>query len=194
MDLSFKPQGDAALLAYLGWEIDVEINARIRALAGRLALKPPAGVLEVAGSYACLQINLDPSVCSHGELEEWVREEYAALPAKLDDQGKLVEIPVVYGGEAGPDLENVARATGMSTAEVIQRHSSRDYPCYVVGFTPGFPYLGGGDEALSLPRLETPRMQVPVGSVAIAFTQTGIYSLGGPGGWHLLGPQPGADL
>ena len=190
MELSFKAQGDAALLAYLGYEIDVKVNTRVRALAHRLMDNPIPGVLEVAGSYACLQINLDPTVCGHGRLKDWVRAEYDSLPDDLEDRGRLVEIPVVYGGEAGPDLDAVARAAGMTSQEVIQRHSSRDYPCYVVGFTPGFPYLGGGDPAISLPRLESPRMNVPVGSVAIAFTQTGIYSLGGPGGWHLLGRTP----
>ena len=155
MELRFKPQGDAALLAYLGWEIDLEVNKRVRALADGLRENLHPGVLEVAGSYACLQINLDPLRCTQAELEDWVREQYAALPAELEETGRVVEIPVVYGGEAGPDLESVAQAVGLSPQEVIERHSSRDYPCYVVGFTPGFPYLGGGDEALSLPRLDT---------------------------------------
>jgi KipI family sensor histidine kinase inhibitor len=186
----FKSQGDTSLLAYLGWEIDPVINARTRALAQALSDDPAPGVREVAASYACLQLCLDPVATDQEQLKQWVREAHAKLPAKIEETGRLVEIPTMYGGGAGPDLEEVAQRCGLSSDEVIRRHSSRDYPCYLVGFTPGFPYLGGGDPELSLPRLDSPRLQVPVGSVAIAYTQTGVYSLGGPGGWHLLGRTP----
>jgi KipI family sensor histidine kinase inhibitor len=183
----FKSQGDTSLLAYLGQEIDPDINTRTRALARLLGDDPAPGVLEVTASYACLQVCLDPLEADQHSIIDWVKKAYAALPGKIAEKGRLIKIPTVYGGEAGPDLESVARLTHLSPQEVIERHSSRDYPCYLVGFNPGFPYLGGGDPKLSLPRLDSPRLDVPVGSVAIAFTQTGVYNLGGPGGWHLLG-------
>ncbi len=103
---------------------------------------------------------------------------------------RRVEVPVVYGGEFGPDLEFVARHNGLSPEEVIRRHTARDYPVYLVGFTPGFPYLGGLDETIAAPRLSSPRPRVPAGSVGIAGQQTGIYSVDSPGGWRLIGWTP----
>jgi KipI family sensor histidine kinase inhibitor len=119
-----------------------------------------------------------------------VRRLWESLPPPEAEAGRVVEVPVVYGGEHGPDLEFVARHTGLEPQEVIRRHSAPDYLCYVVGFTPGFPFLGGMDPALTTPRLEVPRSQVPVGAVAIGGAQTGVYPLGGPGGWRIIGRTP----
>ena len=103
---------------------------------------------------------------------------------------RVIEVPVCYGGELGPDLEDVARAVALSPAEVIARHSAPAYRVYLLGFTPGFPYLGGMDPRLACPRLSSPRVRVPAGSVAIAGAQTGVYSVESPGGWRLLGRTP----
>jgi len=102
-------------------------------------------------------------------------------------QARRVEIPVCYGGEWGPDLDFVARHAGLTTAEVIRRHAAAEYTVYMMGFLPGFPYLGGLDVSIAAPRLETPRRRVPAGSVGIAGEQTGIYPLASPGGWRLIG-------
>ncbi|MCF8114902.1 MAG: 5-oxoprolinase subunit PxpB [Desulfarculaceae bacterium] len=188
--LPTKPQGEAALLAYLGHEIDFAVNRRMRALAGRLGQDPLPGVREVLGSYACLQVQFDPLVTDHQIVAAWVEEAHQALPDTGAAPGRTVELPVVYGGEAGPDLPHVAERTGLSPEEVIRRHGAVDHPCYVVGFTPGFPYLGGLDPALTMPRMDEPRLDNPPGSVSVAGGQTGVYPLGGPGGWWVIGRTP----
>ncbi|MCB2227655.1 MAG: 5-oxoprolinase subunit PxpB [Desulfarculaceae bacterium] len=188
--LPTKPQGEAALLAYLGYEIDFAVNCRMRALVAKLQEAPVAGVREVLGSYACLQVQFDPLVTDHDTVAAWVEAAHQALPETGAVPGRTVELPVAYGGEAGPDLPYVAQRTGLSQAEVIRRHGAVDHPCYVVGFTPGFPYLGGLDPALTLPRMDDPRLNNPPGSVSIAAGQTGVYPLGGPGGWWVIGRTP----
>ena len=133
------------------------------------------------------------------EAEDVIREALAELDAAPLAPSRLVEIPVRYGGEFGPDLEDVARAHGLTAEEVIRIHSSGDYIVYFVGFAPGFPYLGGMSAAIATPRLPTPRRRVPVGSVAIGGFQTGIYSVPSPGGWRIIGRtslelfRPGRD-
>ena len=105
-------------------------------------------------------------------------------------EGETVVIPVVYGGEYGPDIDNVCQHTGLSREEVIARHSGREYLIYMLGFTPGFPYMGGMDETIATPRLKTPRTAIPAGSVGIAGAQTGVYPIQSPGGWQLIGRTP----
>ena len=188
--LETKPQGEAALLAYLGREIDFALNCRLRALAARLMDRPLTGVREVLAAYACLQVQFDPLLLDHQSVAQWVEQVHAALPPTGAEPGRTVELPVLYGGEAGPDLGYVASRTGLSPEEVIQRHGAVDHPCYVVGFTPGFPYLGGLDPALTLPRMDEPRTDNPPGAVAVAGGQTGVYPLGGPGGWWVIGRTP----
>jgi KipI family sensor histidine kinase inhibitor len=188
--LKTKPQGEAALLAYLGQGMDFALNCRMRALAERLLERSLAGVREVLGAYNCLQVQFDPLATDHETVAAWINQEHQRMPAQEARAGRRVEMPVVYGGEAGPDLEYVAQRLGLSSQEVIRRHAARDYPCYVVGFTPGFPYLGGLDPALTLPRMDEPRSNNPPGSVAVAGGQTGVYPLGGPGGWWVIGRTP----
>ncbi len=186
----FANQGDAALLVYLGQGINPLVNRRVRALAEALADKPLAGVREVLAGYHCLQVQFDPAQVEPAGIQAWAGETLAALPEVGDDNPRVVEVPVVYGGEHGPDLEYVARHTGLKPQEVIERHSGRDYLCYVVGFTPAFPFLGGMDPALACPRLEAPRFDLPPGAVAIGGAQTGLYPMGGPGGWRVIGRTP----
>lgn len=186
----FRPQGEAALLVYLGQGVELALNARVRALAARLQEDPAAGVREVLAAYTCLQVQFDPLRTEFNEVRAWVQDHLASPLEATAAAGRLVEVPVVYGGEHGPDLEFVARHTGLTQPEVIRRHGAVDYPCYLVGFTPGFPYLGGLDPALATPRLDSPRRDLPAGSVGIAGTQAGIYPLGGPGGWQVIGRSP----
>lgn len=188
--LPSKPQGEAALLVYLGPGIDFALNCRVRALARRLSERPLPGVREVLAAYHCLQVQFDPLLTDHQEVAAWVEQERRLLPQDQAQAGRRVELPVVYGGQAGPDLSYVAQQTGLPPEEVIRRHGAVDHPCYVIGFTPGFPYLGGLDPSLAVPRMDSPRLDNPPGSVALAGGQTGVYPLGGPGGWWVIGRTP----
>lgn len=183
-------QGDAALLIYLGAGIAPETNRRVRALTAILAEEPLAGVREVLAAYHCLQVQFDPAQVEPDQIQAWAAEALANLPAATQEESRLVEVPVVYGGEHGPDLDFVAEHTGLTPQEVIARHSAQDYLCYMVGFTPAFPFLGGMDQDLACPRLETPRLDLPAGAVGIGGAQTGLYPLGGPGGWQIIGRTP----
>lgn len=170
--------------------IDPELNRKVRAIALATEQASPEGLLEVIPTYRSIILIYDPGVTSphHLEavllsLEERLTEIDIPLP-------KTVQIPVCYGGELGPDIGFVARHNNLTAANVIRIHSAPHYQIYMVGFTPGFPYLGGLPEALHTPRLETPRTLVPAGSVGIANAQTGVYSIDSPGGWRLIGRTP----
>ncbi len=202
---TFLPAGDSALLVTLGDRIDLETNRRAHALAARLMHSPLPGLGEAVPGYATLLVYYDPLALSYEQVLAWVQ---ARLPSRLgglaartvDETSagtttglptpRRIEVPVIYGGEHGPDLEFVAQHSGLSPEEVIRRHTAHDYPVYLVGFTPGFPYLGGLDETIAVPRLPSPRQRVPAGSVGIAGQQTGIYSVDSPGGWRLIGWTP----
>jgi KipI family sensor histidine kinase inhibitor len=186
----FKPQGEAALLCYLGRGIDPAVNGRLRALARALREEPAPGLRETLAAYCCLQVQFDPLVTDHEEMEAWVRQTLERLPQGGLPPGRRVSIPLVYGGEHGPDLEFVARHAGLNAAEVIARHTGREHLCHMVGFTPGFPFLGGLDPLLAAPRLDSPRSDLPVGAVGVGGDQTGLYPLGGPGGWRIMGRTP----
>ncbi len=186
----FLPQGDSALLAYLGQGIDLELNTRLHAWARALKSDPVPGLLSVLAAYCCLQIHFDPLASGHAGMEQWARQVLARLGQNRPRPGRQLEIPVVYGGRHGPDLEFVAGRAGVSAQEVIARHSGRAHPCFLVGFTPGFPFLGGLDPLLASPRLDSPRAELPAGAVGIGGDQTGLYPLGGPGGWRILGRTP----
>lgn len=196
----FQDQGDQALLIYLGREISPELGGRVRALARALQEDSLPGVREVIPAYACLEVIYDPLALEAGSLREWVTERSQGLDPRGGDSGRLKEIPVVYGEEHGPDLAWVGRASGLGSEGVIATHTTTDYHCYMVGFTPGFPYLGGLDPRLAVQRLDTPRPANPPGAVGLAGAQTGLYPLGGPGGWRIIGRtpllayDPGADL
>jgi KipI family sensor histidine kinase inhibitor len=187
---SIKAVGDAALTISLGEGIDLKVNRQAHALARMITSQPVAGFGECLPAYTGLLLNYDPIVM---DFDTAVRAMYVLadqIPDEIDWLPKKVEIPVVYGGESGPDLMLVAEHAGMSPDEVILRHSAADYPVYMMGFTPGFPYLGGMDPRLAVPRLDTPRSRVPAGSVGIAGEQTGIYPLDSPGGWRIIGRTP----
>ena len=135
-------------------------------------------------------IGYDPLVLGYDALREKLSVIIGSM--KLADEGKrqVVEIPVVYGGVYGPDLEEVAEKHGMTAEEVIRLHSAPEYPVYMLGFVAGFPYLGGMDERLATPRKKSPRLKIAAGSVGIAGGQTGIYSVESPGGWQIIGRTP----
>lgn len=154
------------------------------------------GVKDVLPTYASLFVNFDPLKVSRSEVEKWCLEVSTSGSSDADqsstDSGRLIEIPVHYGGEGGPDIEEAAKIAGLSSADdVIRIHSGGDYRVYFLGFLGGFPYLGGLDEVLAkVPRLTTPRMRLPKGTVGIAGGQTGVYTISTPGGWYCLGRTP----
>jgi inhibitor of KinA len=182
--------GDSALLVKFGDEIDPDLNRRVQALAALLGSAPLDGVGESLPAYASLLVHYDPLRLDYAEVAEWVSGFLDQAEAAATRPAGRIEVPVRYGGESGPDLEAVAAFHKISPAEVVRLHSSRTYTVYMMGFTPGFPYLGALDPRLVTPRLETPRTLVPAGTVAIAGQQSGIYPLASPGGWQLIGWTP----
>jgi KipI family sensor histidine kinase inhibitor len=176
--IEIEPLGDRALTVRLGDTMDVALAARARGLASRL--RSVSGVQEAVSGYGTVSVFYDGEYASiRAAIEPMVSVETSEMTTGTDHV-----IPVRY---AGPDLEDVAKRTGLSMADVIERHSGRVYTVYLIGFVPGFAYLGDLDPALELPRRDQPRTRVPAGSVAIAGRQTGVYPLDTPGGWHLIG-------
>ena len=186
--MTVKPCGDAMLLVELEAVIDPVINERAIVLAERLRNRRPRGVRDIAPGYSTLGVHYDPLQTDLAALEAAIADEFASL-ASLDAIGgrEVIEIPVHYGGAGGPDLDAVAAHTGCSTAEVIERHSRQTYRVYMLGFVPGFAYMGRVDPAIAMPRRRVPRERVPAGSVGIAGLQTGVYPVDSPGGWQLIG-------
>ncbi len=185
----FNHCGETALSVELGDTIDLETNRRVRRLFGKMRENPLHGVLSINPTYRSLFIQYDPWECSFEKLvlhlEDMLRHEGDDEP-----EDRTVEIPVCYGGEFGPDLPFVASHNGLTIKEVIGIHCAALYHVFMIGFTPGFPYLGSLDSRLFTPRRDTPRIRVPAGSVGIADQQTGIYSVESPGGWQIIGRSP----
>jgi KipI family sensor histidine kinase inhibitor len=186
----YRAVGDTGLLVAFGDRIDPEINRRVRAMTVALRAASLAGLVEVIPTYCCLMVCYDPQSTSPGRLEAALTEQEARLDRIDIPPPRTVEIPVCYGGKYGPDIEFVARHNQLSTQEVIRLHCGPEYLIYMVGFTPGYPYLGGLSPRLHTPRLETPRTRVPAGSVGIGGAQTGVYPVDSPGGWRLIGRTP----
>lgn len=179
--------GDAALLVQLGDEIDLAVNQRVHSLARLIDAAPLDGVLETVPAYSTLLIHYDPLSVDFAEICQWTRTKLDQLDTSVNRQPHRIEVPVRYGGEFGIDLESVAESLHLQPEDVIRIHSQTIYTVYMMGFTPGFPYMGKLGDALVTPRLETPRTRVPAGTVAIAGSQTGIYPIDSPGGWRLIG-------
>ncbi|RZK62109.1 MAG: 5-oxoprolinase subunit PxpB, partial [Hymenobacter sp.] len=193
------PLGDAAVVVQFGERIDLASHLAIQALNAHLAQQPFAGLRECVPAFTTLTVYYDPWLVSaqgryppYDRVCDLLRQRlrHPAAPAAAATAAALVEIPVCYGGTLGPDLAEVARHTGLAPAEVIARHAAPTYLVHLLGFAPGFPYLGGLDARLATPRRAEPRLLVPAGAVGIAGTQTGIYSLPTPGGWQLIGRTP----
>ena len=180
-----SPLGDSVLTVTFGEGIDAATNGEVVARARQLEAASIIGVSDVVPSYAALALHFDPTIVAGEDLRDRVGELLSQPAPKIDPtSARLHRISVRYDGE---DLKEVAARTGLSASDVIDSHSSTEYHVYVIGFVPGFAYLGILDERLALPRRDSPRKQVPPGSVAIAERQTGIYPSRTPGGWHLIG-------
>ena len=181
--------GDGAVLVEFANVVSPRVNRRVQALVAALDTDPPPGLLDLIPAYRALLVVYDPLAIGYDVLLGRLRAlegraEAATAPSRV------VTLPVVYGGEFGPDLPAVAAHTRLEVDEVVVRHTARHYLVYFLGFSPGFPYLGGLDPSLATPRLREPRLRVPAGSVGIAGTQTGVYPEATPGGWQLIGRTP----
>lgn len=184
------PAGDSAIVVEYGDGIDARLNARVRLLHRAFGASRHAGIVETVPTYRSLMVHYDPVVLSREAVERLIAQTADALPEEASVPGRTVEIPVMYGGRAGPDLEDVAAFAGLDEAQVVALHAAGEYTVFMLGFMPGFPYLGGLPARIAAPRLSTPRTIVPAGSVGIAGAQTGIYPAESPGGWRLIGRTP----
>jgi len=190
MNFQYKPAGDLSILVKVGNSIDKQTNAKVRSLANLIELNTDYHFDEVILGYNTLLVSYNPLVLTYEEavahLKMWERQ----IEVDKHSSSRIVEIPILYGDEWGLDLQAVAKHNGLSTEEVVSIHSSNQYLVYFIGFTPGFPFLGGMSPKIATPRLSTPRVSIPAGSVGIANNQTGIYPVSSPGGWRLIGRTP----
>jgi len=186
----FLAGGDRSIFVEFGDEIAPELNRRVRNLMLAVQKEKIPGIIETVPAYRSLLVYFEPRRISPGKLQQILfRLAQQPLESELP-RPKLIEIPAVYGDEYGPDLEFVAKHNGLDVSEVVKIHTGTPYLIYMLGFLPGFPYLGGMPPRIAAPRLETPRTKIPAGSVGIAGNQTGIYPMESPGGWRLIGRTP----
>lgn len=189
-DVRIVPAGDAALVLELPARVDLETSARVVAIAAALRRQCGAVIRDAVIGYHTLTVYFDPLAVDSRWLESQMTEMAFEVQPGADVPGATIEVPVCYGGVYGPDLSYVAQQAGCSEQDVIALHTGSDYRVFVVGFVPGFAYMGPLHERLALPRRSNPRTRVPAGSVGIAAGQTGIYPMETPGGWHLIGRTP----
>lgn len=182
--------GEQALSFQLSEEIDEAANRRVIALARSLSEALIPGVVEWVPTYRSLLVRYDPERVRGGALEAALLERYAALPDDRAGEGPLWRLPILYGGPVGQDLDDLARTKGMTTGELTRLHASAEYRVYMIGFAPGFAYLGGVPEVLHTPRLSKPRHNIPAGAVGIGGQQGNINSIAGPSGWRFIGRTP----
>jgi 5-oxoprolinase (ATP-hydrolysing) subunit B len=181
--------GDCALVVEFGNSIDPELNRRVLAFDALIAQEQVAGIRETVPTYRSLLVHYDPTVIGFSELGAKLMD-LAARKGMPSRQGRRWRVPVVYGGEFGIDLEAVAERAKLTPQEVVARHCGGDYRVYMLGFLPGYTYLGGLDPRLATPRRQEPRLETPAGTIAIGGVQAGIQCIVAPSGWNLLGRTP----
>lgn len=189
-EVRFLTCGDCAVTVAFAQEIREDTNRKIRYLAKKLQNAGIHGLQETVPTYCSLTVYYEPLVLSRRKLEHQILHFLAAYQPDTAEKKRIFQIPVCYEGEFAPDMEDVCRLTGLSREQVIALHSSVDYLIYMLGFLPGFPYLGGMDPRLEVPRLDSSRTRIPAGAVGIGGKQTGVYPLASPGGWRLIGRTP----
>jgi len=182
--------GDQALLVEFGDSIDIELNDRVRNLMFQLEESKEDWIIDLVPTYKSLLVIFDPTLSTRKYIESYILKLVSNIGEKSKSDDRLIKIPTLYGVDFGLDLSFVAENSKLSIEEVISLHSEPNYRVYMIGFAPGFPYLGGLNKKLSTPRLDTPRIKIPSGSVGIAESQTGIYPNDSPGGWQLIGRTP----
>ena len=184
--MEIRPASDRSLLVSFGEGISLDLHREVLQFLRAFETVPP-GILNLHPAFASILIDFDPRRWSHAAVEDLVGKRLAEAEGAGPPEVRAIEIPVRYGGEFGPDLDDVARHTGLPPAEVVRLHASGSYLVYFLGFSPGFPYLGGMPPELATPRLAAPRKRVPAGSIAIGGSQTGVYPVESPGGWRIIG-------
>ena len=200
-NVQIRPLGESAIVVQLGEGISPEVHHIIIQLINEIEKDPFHGFIETVPSYNSVTVYYNPVVInfenqaskcdsSFQKVNAFMHEYIKRINPTVEQRERTIEIPVVYGGDYGPDLDMVATYNRLTPDEVIQLHSNQEYMVYMIGFSPGFPFLGGMDEQIATPRKTTPRQGIPQGSVGIAGKQTGIYPLETPGGWQIIGCTP----
>lgn len=189
-EVRYLVAGDSAVCVEFGNEISPEINKKIRAFKIAVEKSDIPGIVETVPTYRSLLVHYHPEVIGFKALTEEFDKLMGSLSSIPIPPPTVIEIPVFYGGEMGPDIENVAEHNHKTVEEVIKIHTSEEYLIYMIGFIAGFPYLGGMSKEIATPRLKSPRVKIEGGSVGIAGEQTGIYPVASPGGWQLIGRTP----
>lgn len=184
------PASDRTLLVSFGERIERQDHENVLRLLRLLDAEPPPGVIDLSPAYASILLRFDPRTTDHERLVDEVRRRLQRLGTARPAEGRIVEIPVCYGGDFGPDLEEVARFAGIPKEVAAARHAEQTYEVFFLGFSPGFAYMGVVPEAIACPRLAQPRRLVSAGSVGIAGGQTGVYPFATPGGWRIVGRTP----
>ncbi|WP_101842962.1 5-oxoprolinase subunit PxpB [Halobacillus sp. Marseille-P3879] len=196
MNYSLSPLGDQAIVITVSNEINEEAQTKVRLLSQLLDDQQPDWMVEYIPAFTTVTIFYNPVVLSGNKKlpYEQVKENIAELMTSVKTEGagnpRTVEIPVCYGGDFGPDLEFVAEHNNITPEEVIRLHKSGNYSVYMIGFAPGFPFIGGMSEKIAAPRRDSPRLEIPERTVGIAGKQTGVYPIETPGGWQLIGRTP----
>ncbi|WP_274308200.1 5-oxoprolinase subunit PxpB [Solibacillus daqui] len=199
--IQIRPLSDSALVVQVGEGINEVTHTKVKTILNLLEKNPFNGFIEAVPAYNSVTVYYNPINVYFSNLEKGVQSPYENAKTKIlslmnqsniadTTYNRLVKIPVAYGGEMGPDLEFVASYNGLTPSEVIKIHSSAQYLVYMLGFAPGFPFMGGMDKQIATPRKESPRLAIAPGSVGIAGSQTGIYPLETPGGWQIIGRTP----
>ena len=183
------PASDRAILVKFGNQISKNLHKQVFSLIKYLLDNKIDDIVNIHPAYSSVMVSLKKS-SKLKEISKLLREVIIKIDTNKNYDSKMIEIPVAYGSGYGPDLARVSEHTGLSSSEIIKYHSQEEYLVYFIGFSIGFPYFGGMDNAIATPRLDSPRKIVPEGSIGIAGSQTGIYPLSSPGGWNLIGRTP----
>ena len=190
MELKIKPVGDEALVAEFGNIIDEKINMRVHEMSEWLDGQHIKGVKELLPTFRSLMIFYSPDEIGYGELKKRLKKFKPDERKESEENKKVLLVPCCYGRDYGPDLSGMAKELSLTEEEIIALHCEKEYKIYMLGFLPGFVYLGGLDKRICIPRLETPRASIPARSVGIGGDQTGVYPISSPGGWRLIGSTP----
>ncbi|MEL3974043.1 5-oxoprolinase subunit PxpB [Rossellomorea oryzaecorticis] len=198
MNYSLRPLGDSAVVIQLGDAIATDTHEKVKKVTSFFEKNPQKWIIDIIPAFTTVTLYYDPMTILQKKKEKLPYEGVCSILSELlsheleedSTSARVIEIPVCYGGEYGPDLEEVAHIHGLSVEEVISKHTNGDYLVYMIGFAPGFPYVGGLDPDLATPRRKSPRLKIPAGSVGIAGDQTGVYPIETPGGWQLIGRTP----
>ncbi|ANU26689.1 5-oxoprolinase subunit PxpB [Planococcus versutus] len=190
MNTLFSPLGDRAIVIELGDEINDQTEQHVRKVAALLESRQPEWMIEFIPAFVTVAVFYNPCLAKYDDVKIALKELLTQLTESLPIESRTIEIPVCYGGDLGPDLEFVAQHNQLTPREVIDIHTSGNYSVHMIGFAPGFPFIGGMSKKIAAPRRDSPRLRIPERTVGIAGMQTGVYPIETPGGWQLIGRTP----